>query len=314
MSRCVAALLLLLTASFWIVVPQGARAQAIVAVVNDAVVTDLEVEERLRLAFLLTGQPATDANAQQLRPQVIRALVDERLQVQEARRLGIVVADEAVDRALAEIADRTNASIEALLANFNRAGVHETTLRRQLEAQLAWIEVVRRQLAPRAVVSDAQLEQTLDRIAEGERQVRLGELFLPVYSPDQEQRVFQDAARLRQSVLNGADFAGLAQQFSASPSADRGGDLGWVPISRLPPELAELIAGLPQGGLTEPIRGPEGIFVFRLVGERGGGERGEVDEATREQVQQRLRQEAIDRLAARYLRNLRQDAFIDLRT
>ena len=294
--------------------PSTLHAQAIVAVVNDAVVTDLEVAERLRLALALVGQSPTAANAEQWRPQVLRTLVDERLQVQEARRLGIVVSEEQVDAALGEVASRNGRSADALLEQFRSVGVHGATLRRQLEAQIAWIEVVRRQLAPRAVISDAQVEQPIDRIAQGEREVRLGELFLPIYAPDQEPRVLQDAQRLRQSIQAGADFAGLAQQFSAAPSADRGGDLGWVPISRLPEDLAALIAGLPDGGVSQPIRSPEGVYLFRRLGLRGGGEVGVVDDATREQVERRLRQEAIDRLAARYLRNLRQDAFIELRS
>ncbi len=294
--------------------PTPARAQAIVAVVNDDVVTDMQVQQRVRMALFASNQPATAESIQRLWDPVLRTLIDERLQRQEARRLGIEITAADVDAALTDVARRNQVGRDQLLADLRRAGVEEETLRDQLAAELAWIQVSRRQLLRRVVVSDVQVDQTLDRIVAGERQFRLAEIFLPVTSMADEAGVAQAADQLREALRRGAEFAGLAQQVSASPSAERGGALGWVPASNLPPELAGLISGLADGEVSPPIRSPDGIYLFQRLAERGGGGTAAIDETTRNEVMQRLREEAIERLAARYLRNLRQEAFIDLRS
>lgn len=244
------------------------RAQQIVAIVNDDVVTDRDVRQRLRLALLATGQQPSEEAAARLRPQVLRSLVDERLQLQEAERLDVTVAEADIDRALDRIAANNDAGRDQLTASLRRAGVDPATLRRQLRGQLAWRQVVQRQLMPRVVVSDVQIAQRLREINAGRPELRLAEIFLPVYDPAEERRVLQDALRLRDAIAGGADFAALARQFSAAPSAQRGGDLGWIPASSVPEELRQLIRGLTDGGVSRPVRTQDGFYLFRRLGVR----------------------------------------------
>jgi peptidyl-prolyl cis-trans isomerase SurA len=387
-----------------------AEAQRIVAIVNDDAVTDRDVRQRLRLALLATGQRPSEEAAARLRPQVLRSLVDERLQRQEAERLGVTVADGDIETALDRIAANNGVSRDRLLDSLQSAGVDPSTLTRQIRAQLGWRQVVQRQLLPRVVVSDVQVAQRLQEINAGRPEFRVAEIFLPVYDPADEQRVLRDAVRLREAVAGGADFSALAQQFSAAPSAERGGDLGWLAASSVPGELRQLIRQLPDGGVSRPVRTQDGVYLFRrlgfreesesrlaisllrldVAGERVGGEpvasfaaeararssscdelgafARDVDGLTTErldgvppdrlegrvatvaltqpegvlseplrtaggatalvmvcgreggagpeqraQVEERLRGEALERLSTRYLRNLRRDAFIELR-
>ena len=244
------------------------RAQQIVAIVNDDVVTDRDVRQRVRLALLATGQQPSEEAAARLRPQVLRSLVDERLQMQEAERLDVTVAEADVDRALERIAANNDAPVNQLTASLGRAGVDPATLRRQLRGQLAWRQVVQRQLMPRVVVSDVQIAQRLREINAGRPELRLAEIFLPVYDPAEERSVLQDALRLREAVAGGAEFAALARQFSAAPSAQRGGDLGWIPATSVPEELRQLIRGLSDGAVSRPVRTQDGFYLFRRLGVR----------------------------------------------
>jgi len=388
----------------------GSGAQEIAAVVNEDVVTDRDLRQRVRLALVATGQRPTEEAAARLRPQVLRALVDERLQLQEAGRLNIEVAEADVDGALDRIAAANNMPRQQLMSSLEGAGIDTATIRDQIRGQLAWRRVVQRQLLPRVIVSDVQVAQRLKEVNTGEPEFRLAEIFLPIYDPTEEQRVLQDALRLRESLQGGADFDALARQFSTAPSAERGGDLGWLAAASLPDELRQLVADLPDGGVSQPIRTQDGVYLFRRLGARAGGARLEVsmvrldvtdpsefdgddlqqfaartraqtsdcaglqaataeidglavremeaiqptelegrlatvaltaeagvlseplrttDGTTslvmvceragganaeqRAQVEERLRGEALDRLATRYLRNLRRDAFIEIR-
>ncbi|MFW5678985.1 MAG: SurA N-terminal domain-containing protein, partial [Pseudomonadota bacterium] len=206
-----------------------AWAQAIVAVVNEDVVTDLQVEQRVRMALFASNQRTTPDAIERLRQPVLGNLIDERLQIQEAERLGIEVGEAEVDAAMRDIARRNGLDLETLLARMASVGIRPETWRQQMRAQLAWIQVTRRQIARRAVVTDTQVDQRVERLTAGTQQYRLAEVFLPVSGAEDEARVLQDAERLREALRRGADFAGIAEQFSASPSAERGGDLGWLP-------------------------------------------------------------------------------------
>ena len=265
-SLSVAALLAALV--FALGTPPSAQAQRIVAIVNEDVVTERDVEQRSRFALFASGQRPSAAAAASLRPQVLRSLIDERLQLQEAERMGVSVAEADVDAAIDRIAASNGTSREQLLNSLARAEVDVATFRRQLRAQLAWREVVRRRFLPRVVVSDVEIAQRLEEANAGRPELRIAELFLPIYDPADERRVLQDAVRLREAISGGADFGALARQFSASPSADQGGDLGWIPTASVPEQLQELIRQLPDGGVTRPVRTREGVFIFRRLGVR----------------------------------------------
>ena len=265
-----AAVFMALTLGLAVAAP--AQAQRIVAIVNDDAVTDRDVRQRLNLALFATGQRPSEEAAARLRPQVLRSLIDERLQLQEAERLGITVAEADIDAALDRIAANNNASREQLLASIERADVDPGTFERQIRAQLAWRQVAQRRLLPRVVVSDVQIAQRLEEINAGQPEFRLAEIFLPIYDPADEQRVLRDAVRLREAIAGGAEFGALARQFSAAPSAERGGELGWIPASSVPEQLQQLIRQLPDGGVSRPVRTQDGAYLFRRLGVREADE------------------------------------------
>ena len=99
---------------------------------------------------------------------------------------------------------------------------------------------------------------------EGEPEYLLSEIVLPVDNPAQAQTVAQDAARLVQTLREGASFESLAAQVSAGASAERGGDLGWVRSSALPGELRNTLEGMRENEISDPIPSPVGYYIFWL--------------------------------------------------
>ena len=102
------------------------------------------------------------------------------------------------------------------------------------------------------------------RRTQGQPEYLLSEIVLPVDNPSQEQTVAADAARLVQTISEGASFDALARQVSASATARNGGDLGWVQASKLPPELVSALERLRPGDISQPLRSPVGFFIFQL--------------------------------------------------
>jgi peptidyl-prolyl cis-trans isomerase SurA len=209
------------------------------AVINDEVISQLDLDMRLKLAILAIGQPDSPQLRKRLITQVIRTLIDERLQSQEAERLDITVADEQVDAAAAEIAQRNKLSDEAFAAMMQSRGIIPNAFREQIRSQLRWSQLVARRLRPSVEVSEDEVEEVVRRItaSRGLKQRRVSEIFLAVGTALEEDEILVNAQRLIEQLRAGGSFPSLARQFSEAASAARGGDLGWIQEGQLPEEL-----------------------------------------------------------------------------
>ena len=217
----------------------SAADQRIAAIVNDGVVSVRDLNERLGLVLLTSRIPDQEQARNRLAKQVLRGLIEEQLQLQEANRLSITVEPDELGRALQDIAGRNQLSVEQLQQLLETNNIDPGTLQNQLRAQIAWLKVVNQRIRPQVNVTVDQLEIAVEEAQrnQGQPEYLLSEIVLPVDNPSQEQRVAADAARLVQTLSEGASFEALARQVSASATASRGGDLGWVPASTIPGEL-----------------------------------------------------------------------------
>jgi len=250
----------------------GAQEQRIAAIVNDDVVSTQDLDERLGLVLLTSRIPDQEQARTRLSQQVLRGLIEESLQLQEAERLSIDVAPEEIDRALNDIAGRNEMSIEQLQKLLQSNDINPKTMLNQLRAQISWLKIVNQRLRPQVNVTVDQLEIAVEEAKrnQGQPEYLLSEIVLPVDNPSQEQRIAGDAARLVQTLSEGASFEALARQVSASATARRGGDLGWVSASTIPAELAGALERLRPGDVSPPLRSPVGFFIFQLRDRRLG--------------------------------------------
>ncbi len=248
----------------------SADEQRIAAVVNDEVVTVRDLNERLRLVILTSGIPDSEQARARLAPQVLRGLIEESLQLQEAERLNVQVEPAEVDEALANIAARNKLSLDQMKGLLVQNGVNLETWTRQVRAQIAWLKVVNRTIRPSATVTVDQLDLALQeaRDSQGQPEYLLSEIVLPIDNPAQADRVAQDASRLTQTLREGANFDALAQQVSAAASAERGGDLGWVGAGSIPPELQTTLDRMRPGDISDPLSSPIGYHIFWLREQR----------------------------------------------
>ena len=244
--------------------------QRIAAIVNDEVVSVRDLDDRLDLVMATSGIPDSEQPRARLAPQVLRSLIEESLQLQEASRLGIEVTPAEIETALGNIAERNQLTVEQLRSYLSDSGINLETLLRQVRAQISWIKVVNRTIRPTVSVTVDQLDLAVQeaRQSEGQPEYLLSEIVLPVDSPAQADRVAQDAQRLVQTLREGASFDSLARQVSAAASAERGGDLGWLAAVALPPELIATLEGLRAGEVSDPIGSPIGYHIFWLRDQR----------------------------------------------
>lgn len=296
------------------VAPPPARStEGIAAVVNDDIISISDLTARLQLALVSSGLPNTAETRQRLTPQVLRSLVDERLQLQEASRANVSVTEKEITDALGRVAEQNRMQRDQLEKMLSSQGVPRSTLEDQIRSTIAWGKLVQRRLRPSIEIGQDEIDQVIQRIQAnaGKPEYLAAEIFLAVDAPEREDDVRRLADRLYEQIGQGASFPAVARQFSQSAGAANGGDLGWVQQGQLPEDLDAALKQLRPGQATRPIRSITGYHILMLRDERAVG--GANSLPPREQIMNSLGQEKLDMLQRRLLRDLRRAAFVDLR-
>lgn len=232
-------------------------------IVNGSAVTEWELQQRMRFLTLLRAPGDIPQQAED-------GLIEDRLRLDAARQAGIVTSDEEVEAGMSEFAQRANLTSEQFIAQLESAGVDRTTFRDFVRAGVVWRGVVRQRYASNVIINAADI----DRVIEAQRKspnirVLLSELILPA-PPGQEGQALAAAEDIVSEVEAGGNFAEFARQYSATPSAERGGALEWMPLSQLPPALQPVFQALNAGGVTQPLQIPNAVVIFQLRAKEEG--------------------------------------------
>lgn len=242
----------------------------IAAIVNEEIISVLDLAARIDLTIFAANFPNTPDTRRRLSGQVLRALVDERLQLQEANRLGVRINNRDIDVQLDEIERQNGVAQGGLDELLRRRGVNKASLVAQLRARITWTKTLQRQMRRQIAVSDEEVDEELKRleINQGLVQNRVAEILLTFDGDDQEGEVRKAAERLVQQIRGGARFGALARQFSRSASAASGGELGWVAQGQLDEALEQALKERTPGQITEPIRTFAGYHILMLRDQR----------------------------------------------
>jgi peptidyl-prolyl cis-trans isomerase SurA len=266
----IAAIFLLILASTATVAAQETR---IAAVVNDDMISLGDLEARIRLVLLSSQLPDNAQVRQRVTSQVLRTLIDEKLEVQEAKRYNVTVSDDDVSKAFDRLEQQNNMPKGGLEQLLSSHGISRSTLTDQIRSALIWNKLVDGKLTQSVSISDEEVKDTLARIKQeiGKSQYRVAEIFLAVDNPSQEADVKALADRLLDQIHQGASFSAVAQQFSQSPTAAVGGDLGWLTAAELPHDIGDVVQGMQVGQLSAAIRGSGGFYIVGLLERRTFG-------------------------------------------
>lgn len=239
-------------------------------IINGEVITGTDIDQRVALIVSASGGKIGEEELVRLRQQVLRNLMDESLQIQEARAQEMTVDDAEIEASYARIA-RQNFGQEprALDAYLVRIGSSPNSLKRQIRGEMSWQRLLRRNVTPFVNISEEEVRETITRqeAARGSDEFRVGEIFLSATSENRD-AVLQNAMNIVEQLQKGASFVGYARQFSEASTASVGGDLGWIRSGVLPPELDPVIQSLQSGQLAGPIEVRGGFSIVLLIDKR----------------------------------------------
>jgi peptidyl-prolyl cis-trans isomerase SurA len=256
--------------------PVLAQETRIAAVVNDDVISLVDLQQRIRMVLVSSNLEDQPQNRQRVAAQVLRSLVDEKLELQEAKRLGVKIGPEEIEEALGRIETQNRLPKGGLDPYLKERAIDKNTLVEQLRATLAWTKLVRRKLQT-VTISEDEIDDALARAKETEGQPlnRVAEIFLAVDDPRQDDEVHKFAERLFEQMKEGAAFPTLAQQFSQSATAAVGGDIGWVTAGQLGGDMGQVVQRLSPGEVSPPFRAAGGYYIVFLIDRRVSSASGE---------------------------------------
>lgn len=240
------------------------------AIVNGHVITGTDVDQRVALVTSASNNQLTEEELRRLQMQVLRNLIDETLQIQAAAAQEIEVTRAEVDDRYNTLAAQNFGQDPSAMDDYLISiGSSPASLKRQIEGELAWSNLLRRNISPFVNVSEEEVNEVLKRMEEsrGTEEYRLGEIFLAA-TPENRNAVLENGQQIMQQLREGGSFVAYARQFSQASTAAVGGDLGFVRLGQLPPELASVAAGMQAGQLAGPIEIPGGFSILYLIDKR----------------------------------------------
>ena len=253
--------------------------EGVVVTVNDEIVSTYDIVQRMRLLIVTSGIQPSQENLPDIQREAVRSLIDERLEMQELRSQGktqkfdLIASDAEVNDELADIARSNNTSADQLLAQLAAQGVGAQTFRDQLRAEISWRGWIRGRYGQRLVVGNDQVKAFQKHLeAEADKpQYQIAEVFIDASRAGSLAAAGQGAAQLIGQLQKGAPFAAVARQFSNSPSAANGGDVGWISTGEMPPEVDRTLETLRPGQLSPAIPVKDGVYIIYLRDRRAGG-------------------------------------------
>ncbi len=239
----------------------------IAAVVNDRAISSFDLNNRVKFVLVTTRISDTPDTIAKIKPQVLRTLIDESLELQEAEKNNIKVDDKEIAQAIATIEAQRGMPAGGIAALLNASHIPEKIFNDQIRAQLSWNKLLAKTIRPRIKISDEEvnLAQGHMVISEPEnlsiKEMEIAVINLPIDRPQREGEVRKLADKLYSELRKGAPFEEIARQFSA------GGDTKsfWIRPEQLDPTIAQVLRKTKEGAITAPMRSNTGISIIKLV-------------------------------------------------
>ena len=248
--------------------------QAISVIVNDEVISRYDVNQRVRLILVTSGIPPTEENLKRIETQSVKALINERIQLQEASKLEVPESQEEIQLMLDRIARGNQTTSEGIIENITSQGVKVDTLISQIKSELLWNKIVRGRFGSYINISDDEINIVYDRTIESINKIQydISEIFIGFEDEREEKESKELADKLVEQLKNDIAFEPVAQQFSQAPSSGQGGRIGWVSEGQLDQEIITGIENLLSSSISKPIKTVNGYYIIKVNGisEEGG--------------------------------------------
>jgi peptidyl-prolyl cis-trans isomerase SurA len=296
-----------------------------VAIVNEDTITLSEVNELGKLYFKkITDETPADRLAdslQQAQRIVIEKLIDKKLLVQESKKFGIQVSDQEVDNAFKRVLANNKTTMEQFRKEMSSMGMNEKQYREELREQVLSSKMINHEVRTKVVISE---DATLDyynthfttRVDGGGYYIlQIGCLWGPGNQggTTSQMEAKEKATKAHKLAAKGGDFKELAKKYSDLPSATDGGDLGSFESNEMANYMRDAVVKLKPGEVSSIVETENGYHFFKLLSSQEGKiVAHESFESVKEQIREKLYQQAMEQRYNEWLKSMREKAYIKI--
>ncbi len=289
----------------------------VVATVNDEVITWSELMNVIAFEgkeYLNKGnEKERQEKIKELERPFLNSLIDMKLQIQEARKLGLDVEDSEVEGAINDIKKKFNLTDEAFINSLQSERLALGDYRKKLSNQILLQKVVNFAVKGNIVISEKDIEEYYETNKEkyGEKEkLKIRQIFFAAPEDDSQKTAIEAKAQdMIQRIQRGEDFAKLASEFSEDASGQFGGDLGYITRGSALREIEEAAFALKIGEVSRPFWSPTGLHIIKLEDKiEGGG-----IERIRDRIKEALFQKAFELKYHEWKAGLREKAYVEIK-
>ena len=249
----------------------------IVAIVDQAVVTEQELESRIATVTAQFKKQGTELPAEAiLRKQILERLITDTLQLQYAAQTGLKVDDNQLDKTIGRIAEQNQLSLAEFTEALAKDGVSMTKFRADIRNEITLARLREREVDGRVNVSESEIDNFLtSQAANNENQDEYEIAHLLIRTPEEGATEDIQKAKIKVdkalSELNGGvSFAKVSASYTDAPNPLEGGSLGWKSAAQMPALFLDALKAMKVGEVSAPLRSPNGFHVLKLNNKRGG--------------------------------------------
>ncbi len=248
----------------------------IIAVVNNEVITQNELQERMNVVLKqMQKAGTTPPSAEVFTKQLLERQINEMVQLLEAKESGVRIDDATLEASIKNYADGSNVSMSDFRELIERDGLKWSKFREDVRNDLMVMRIREREVDANINVTDAEVDTQLaleSKEANSDKEFRLAHILVVVPEQATSEQIEvkrKKALQALSELRRGAEFAQISAQYSDAPDALQGGNLGWRPAGRLPAIFLESLNALKQGEITDILRSPNGFHIVKLLDKRG---------------------------------------------
>ena len=247
---------------------------SIAVTVNNKAISKKDLDARIKLAIISSGLTDNAKTRQQLREQILNMMVNEQIQLQLGEEFKIKIDEATLMASVRDIEVQNKMPEGGLKKMLSKHKIPFSLMKKHLEASVIWREYVRERYRHLVQVSDSDVERALQELKSNNKEPRYHLAEIALYFDDKQSSlsVKGQADRLVNQLKQGAQFSMLAGQFSNAPSAARGGDIGWIPESKLDATAVDHLKSLEAGQVSRPIQTGKGFRIYLVRDKLAAGQ------------------------------------------
>jgi len=249
----------------------------IVAIVDQSVITEQELENRIRTLTAQLKKQGTELPPENiLRKQILERLISDALQLQYAAQTGLKVDDNQLDKTIQRIAEQNQMSLKEFTEALSADGISMTKFRADMRSEITIARLREREVENRVNVSESEIDNFLTTQSssnENRDEYEISHILTRTPEEGSSEEIQKAKAKVDEVIKllqDGSSFSKVSASYSDATNALEGGSIGWKGATQVPTLFLDALKNMLVGDISQPLRSPNGFHILKLTNKRGG--------------------------------------------